>query len=155
MFQGPTPLVQGTTKQHRSLSGGKAQSAVKTKHLLHSLTCSCAEQLLKSDSWLVQLLPCECVGAAVSPAGRGVEGLAALLLCYHNSLLLSPFSERFSQDGETTVGPGEPRLGRKIPKKAFNRLFHTPFLKYHAVGSVSVLLPLRFDVNSSKGKPVS
>lgn len=39
----------------------------------------------------MQLLLGEYVGAAVSPVDRGVEGIA-LLLCYHNTLLLSPFS---------------------------------------------------------------
>lgn len=42
-------------------------------------------------SCVVQLLLPECVGAAVSPAGRGVED-TTLLLCYHNTLLPSPFS---------------------------------------------------------------
>lgn len=35
-------------------------------------------------------------------------------------------------------------MGRKSPKKAFNRLFHTLCLKYHSVGTVSVLLLLVF-----------
>lgn len=35
-------------------------------------------------------------------------------------------------------------MGRKSPKKAFNRLFHTLCLKYHSVGTASVLLLLVF-----------
>lgn len=34
-------------------------------------------------------------------------------------------------------------MGGKSPKNAFNRLFHTLYLKYHSVGTVSVLLPVR------------
>lgn len=102
----------------------------------------------------MQLLVPECVGAAVSPAGRGVED-TTLLLCDHNTLLLSPFSERFSRDGETIVWPGEPRHGKKIPQESIQSpLSHT--LPQVSLCRYSLrVAAFSFFVNSSKAEAAS
>lgn len=52
------------------------------------------------------------------------------------AIFIALFSERRDNRVARRASPRE----GKSPKKAFNRLFHTLCLKYHSVGTVSVLL---------------
>lgn len=56
------------------------------------------------------------------------------------------FQSAFLRTARQSCGQESLSVGGKSPKKAFNRLFHTLCLKYHSVGTVSVLLRSGFFV---------
>lgn len=123
----------------------QARTAGLTRNDVHSITLVA---LLPCQSWTKNHVLCSCYTVSMSALQSVLPiGVWRVQRCYY--VTTTPwccrhFHSAFLRTARQSCKPGEPRHGKKIPKNAFNRLFHTFYLKYHSVATVSVLLQIGF-----------